>query len=209
MPHPFSRRALIGAGLALAVLGATPVKSEPTTIQSDVDATTLHASKATPLGLYLTPVAAHKALTENPEILFIDVRDPIELTYVGHAEGLDRIIPVGLATREVNPKTDQYRMVGNEDFVAHVDAFVAEQGKTKSDPILLSLPVRPAFGHRGTKADRERLYECLEPCRRLRGRQGARWHAQPQRLAQRGAALELQACPGGHLGGLESRCQPE
>jgi len=129
---------LIGAGLALAILDATPVKSEPTTIQSDVDATTLHASKATPLGLYLTPVAAHKALTKNPEILFIDFRDPIEVTYVGHAEGLDRIIPVGLATREVNPKTDQYRMVGNENFVAHVDAFVAEQGKTKSDPILLS-----------------------------------------------------------------------
>ena len=138
MPHPFSRRMLIGGGLALAVFGATTAKSEPTTIQSDVDATTLHASKATPLGLYLTPVAAHKALTENPEILFIDVRDPIEVTFVGHAEGLDKIIPVGIATSEINPESGQYRMVANKAFVANVEEFVAERGKTKSDPIFVS-----------------------------------------------------------------------
>jgi len=138
MPLPFSRRMLIGAGLALAVFGATPAKSEPTTIQSDVDPATLHASKTTPLGLYLTPVAAHRALSENPEILFIDVRDPVEITFVGHAEGLDKIIPVGIATREVNPETGQYRMVANNAFAANVEEFVAERGKTKSDPIFVS-----------------------------------------------------------------------
>ncbi|MGB5809389.1 MAG: rhodanese-like domain-containing protein [Polyangiales bacterium] len=92
----------------------------------------------TQLGLYLTPAAAHRALTEDPDILFIDVRDPIEITFVGHAEGVDKIIPVGLATREVDPETGQYRMAANKEFVANVDAFVAERGKAKSDPIFVS-----------------------------------------------------------------------
>lgn len=138
MQPPVSRRMLIGAGLAFAALGAGTARSAPAEIRSDVDAANLNPSKKTPLGLYLTPVAAHRALTEKPEILFIDVRDPIEITFVGHAEGVDKIIPVGLATREVNPETGQYRMTANNTFVANVDEFVAEQGKTKSDPIFVS-----------------------------------------------------------------------
>lgn len=138
MQPPVSRRMLIGAGLAFAALGAGTAKSAPSKIHSDVDAAALSPSKKTQLGLYLTPVAAHRALTEDPEILFIDVRDPIEITFVGHAEGVDKIIPVGLATREVDPETGQYRMTANNAFVADVDELVAEQGKTKSDPIFVS-----------------------------------------------------------------------
>lgn len=138
----FSRRTLLGAGLAFAAIGAGTAKSTTSqaspAIRSDVDASALHASKATPLGLYLTPIAAHRALTEDPDILFIDVRDPIEVTFVGHAEGIDKIIPLGLATRELDPETGQYRMVANDGFVANVNAFVAERGKTKSDPIFVS-----------------------------------------------------------------------
>lgn len=131
-------RTLIGAGFAVLVLGSPITKAGPANIQSDVDAATVTPAKATPLGLYLTPQEAHRALTENPDILFIDVRDPIEVTFIGHAEGVDKIIPVGIATREVDPETGQYRMAANQDFVANVDEFVAAQGKTKTDPIIVS-----------------------------------------------------------------------
>ena len=135
---PISRRVLIAAALAFAALGTMSAQSEPAEIQSDVDAATLHKSKTTPLGLYLKPAGAHKALTENPDILFIDVRDPLEVTFVGHAAETDKIIPVGVATHEVDAESGQYRMVLNENFVADVNAFVAEQGKAKSDPIFVS-----------------------------------------------------------------------
>lgn len=138
MSHTFSHHMLMGASLAIVLFGSPAVKADPAGIQSDVDATALKAAKATQLGLYLTPTEAHRALNENPDILFIDVRDPIEVTFVGHAKGVDKIIPVGIATREVSPKTGQYRMVANDDFVANVDEFVAAQGKAKTDPIFLS-----------------------------------------------------------------------
>ncbi len=133
-----SRAVVIAAALVFAGPGPAAAKSDTPEIRSDVDAATLKDAKTTPLGLYLKPAGAHRALTENPDILFIDVRDPIEVTFVGHAPQIDKIIPVGLATREVDPETDQYRMVLNDDFVADVDAFVAGQGKTKSDPIFVS-----------------------------------------------------------------------
>ena len=129
---------LIGLTLTVLVHGSPLAKDGPVGIQSDVDAATLKASKTTPLGLYLKPAGAHRALTENSDILFIDVRDPIEVTFVGHAEGVDKIIPVGIATHEVNPKTGQYGLVANDDFVDNVDEFVTAQGKEKSDPIILS-----------------------------------------------------------------------
>ena len=134
----FSRRALTAAALAFAALGTTAAHAEPAEIQSDVDAATLHASKTTPLGLYLKPAGAHKALTENPDILFIDVRDPLEVTFVGHATGTDKIIPLGVATHDVDPESGQYRMVLNDDFVADVNAFVTAEGMSKSDPVFVS-----------------------------------------------------------------------
>ena len=138
MPRKIVCQMLAAASLAFVALGAPAALSDPAQIKSDVDAATVNPAKATPLGLYLTPEEAHRALSENPDILFIDVRDPVEIMFVGHADGVDKIIPVGIATHEVNPETGQYRMVANDDFVAAVDAFVAAQGKTKSDPIFVS-----------------------------------------------------------------------
>ena len=138
MSRKVLRQILIGASLGFVALGAPTAMSEPASIQSDIDPATVKPAKATPLGLYLTPQEAHRALSENPDILFIDVRDPIEVTFVGHAEGVDKIIPVGLSTHEVDPETGQYGMVANDGFVADVDALVAAQGKSKSDPIIVS-----------------------------------------------------------------------
>jgi len=138
MTHAVFRHLLIAAGLI--VMGLSPIlaAAEPAPIQSDIDPATVKPAKTTPLGLYLTPEEAHRALSDNPGILFIDVRDPIEVTFVGHAEGVDKIIPVGLTTHEVDPETGQYSMVANDNFLANVNAFVAAQGKTKTDPIIVS-----------------------------------------------------------------------
>lgn len=132
------RHMLIGASLAVVAFGMPVADAGAAQIQSDVDAAALKPEKTTPLGLYLKPEGAHRALTQNPDILFIDVRDPIEVSFVGHAESIDKIIPVAVATHEVDPETGQYRMVANDDFVADVDDLVAERGLAKSDPIIVS-----------------------------------------------------------------------
>ena len=132
------RSILAGAALTFLALGVPAAMSDTGTIRSEIDTATIKPAKATSLGLYLTPEEAHRALNQNPNILFIDVRDPIEVMFVGLAEGVDKIIPIALATHEVDPETGQYRMVANDDFVANVNELVAATGKTKADPIFVS-----------------------------------------------------------------------
>ncbi|MGD8692027.1 MAG: rhodanese-like domain-containing protein [Methyloceanibacter sp.] len=119
-------------------LGSPAANADAATIRSEIDTTKIKPAKATPLGLYLTPQEAHRALSQNPDILFIDVRDPIEVMFVGLAEGVDKIVPIALATHEVDPETGQYRMVVNDDFITNVDEVVAAKGRTKTDPIFVS-----------------------------------------------------------------------
>ena len=61
----WSRRAVLSVGAASLTLAASGAAAE---IITDIDSATLAKSKKTPLGLYLSPKAAHQALQENPEI---------------------------------------------------------------------------------------------------------------------------------------------
>ncbi len=115
---------------------ALPVAA--TEIVTDVDATKVSKSRATSLGLYLSPKAAHKALTDNPDILLVDVRDPVEVSFIGHPVGMDQNIPSRLATLELDPKKGAYKMISNPNFVAEMDALLKREGLTKSDPLFVT-----------------------------------------------------------------------
>jgi len=132
-----SRRAFIIAGITSLALFHPKTRAKALTITSDVDAKTLDSSKTTPLGLYLTPKAAHQALLDNPDIIFVDVRDPIEITFVGHPEGLDKIIPLHLASHEVDPESGQYRMVDNPGFLDDFTRFLTSKSVMKDHPIFI------------------------------------------------------------------------
>lgn len=133
-----NRRSFLQMSALGLTLAASSAKAGTGLIVSDIAADSLRASQTTPLGLYLSPTAAHAALQENPEILFVDVRDPIEITFVGHPAGLDRIIPLRTATHEVDPDSGQYKMVTNENLVNDFDRLLTEKGKTKTDPLFVS-----------------------------------------------------------------------
>jgi len=132
-----SRRALMGAG-AIIVVAATGAAHAASQIVSDIDAKALKQSKTTPLGLYLSPAAAHRALESDPKILFVDVRDPIEITYVGHPAGLDRIVPLRIATHDVDPSNGQYKSRENTNFLQDFEHLLEARNKTLSDPIFVS-----------------------------------------------------------------------
>ena len=131
------RRLFVGAGVSAAVIATGSAAAAPA-IVSDIDSQTLHKSKRTPLGLYLSPVGAHRALKANPEILFVDVRDPIEIMFVGHPAGLDKIIPIRIATHEVSKSGGSYKMRSNDSFIRDFEKLLAEKGKRASDPLFVT-----------------------------------------------------------------------
>lgn len=118
---------------ALALAGPAYAQN----IRSGVDAAALPESKTTPLGLYLTPGDAHAALEAEPDIFFIDVRDPIEIAFVGHAGAIDANVPVRIATHDFDPGKGNYRMVANGAFVAEVEAVLAREGLDRDAPVFV------------------------------------------------------------------------
>ncbi len=127
-------RTTLAAALAAILLTLPAGAGE---IRSSVDAAALSEGVKTPLGLYLTPADAHAALTANPGIVFIDVRDPIEVAFVGHAAGMDANVPVQIATHDFDPEKRAYRMVANDAFVAEVEAVLAREGLGRDAPIFV------------------------------------------------------------------------
>lgn len=107
-------------------------------IKSDVDPKSVSEARATSLGLYLSPKGAFKALQDNPKIVFIDVRDPIEIAFVGHAVGTDKNIPVAIASHEFDAERGKYKMKANPNLLAEVKALVEQEGVTKKDPIFVA-----------------------------------------------------------------------
>ncbi|WP_206455474.1 rhodanese-like domain-containing protein [Aurantimonas marina] len=120
---------------AVAIFAAFPAFAGE--IASSVDARDLPKGKTTPLGLYLTPEDAHAALTEEPDVVFIDVRDPLEINFVGNAEGTDANVPLAFATHDFDPKRGGYAMARNPNFIAGVDAVMAREGRDKDDPVFV------------------------------------------------------------------------
>lgn len=128
---------LAGALAALLML-AGPALSKEAAIASSVDAAALPEAKQTPLGLYLTPKDAAAALEADPSIVFVDVRDPVEVEFVGHPEGVDANVPSKLTqVSQFDPKKGRYKQTANPDFVAAIDAVMAKQGLGKDKPVIL------------------------------------------------------------------------
>lgn len=127
-------RTTLAAALATLLLALPAGAGE---IRSSVDAATLSEGVQTPLGLYLTPADAHAALTADPGIVFIDVRDPIEVAFVGHAAGMDANVPVRIATHGFDAERRTYRMKANDAFVAEAEAVLAREGLARDAPVFV------------------------------------------------------------------------
>jgi rhodanese-related sulfurtransferase len=94
--------------------------------------------KQTPQGLYLTPAEAHDMIKANPaKVLFVDVRTPEELYFVGHAEGVDKNIPLKYVDySRTNKKGKGFASAKNPNLMKELDAAVKAKGLTKNDPVI-------------------------------------------------------------------------
>ena len=103
------------------------------------DWSTLNKKKQTKLGLYLTAEQAYRKTMANMDnILFVDIRTPSELNYLGATTVMDVHIPaVFMDTTEWNDKKHRYKRAENKNFVADIDVALKKKGLKKSDTVIL------------------------------------------------------------------------
>jgi len=102
------------------------------------------------LGLYLSSVEAHDLVRDNPAILFIDVRDPLEIAKMGHPQPVDKVVPIRVQSDLYNVDMDEYTLVPNEKFLEEMELALREVGKSKFDLIILTC----GSGYRSAEAVR-------------------------------------------------------
>jgi rhodanese-related sulfurtransferase len=96
--------------------------------------------RQTKAGLYVDSKEAIEFINKNKDkLVFIDVRTPAEIEYVGHTNLMDKNIPWHFKDySKWSEKKHRYAdKPKNENFVAEVEAVVKDKNLTKEDAIVL------------------------------------------------------------------------
>jgi rhodanese-related sulfurtransferase len=93
----------------------------------------------TPWGLYLTArEAAEMKAARGDAVLFVDVRDPVEIMFAGFADAVDVNVPLLLSNpAKWNEKKSAFAMEPNPGFVSGVEAALLARGLDKSAPVIV------------------------------------------------------------------------
>jgi len=105
-----------------------------------LDPATLSKIKVTQLGLYLEAHEIPAFLDKHgrDKVLFLDLRTPEELLFVGAPHGIDGSVPFGIMYYDKwDDKTNTYVRNPNPDFLSQFELRAMDKGTEKSDPILL------------------------------------------------------------------------
>ena len=99
----------------------------------------LSEKKQTKLGLYMTAEQAYEHTMSNMDrTLFIDIRTPSELNYLGAATVMDAHVPlVFMDSTGWDDKKHRYLRAENKNFVADIEARLKQKGLTKDDTVIL------------------------------------------------------------------------
>ena len=103
------------------------------------DWSNLNKKKQTKLGLYMTAEEAYKHTMDNMDkTLFVDIRTPSELNYLGTVSVIDAHVPlVFMDTTAWNDKKHRYKRANNPNFVSEIDAALKKKGLGKDDTVIL------------------------------------------------------------------------
>lgn len=95
-----------------------------------------HAEEALPL----TPQQTYDMVQEQgDQILFVDVRDPVEIMFIGFTDTVDKNIPFKLADRsDFLADKGRFAMNINPDFAADVEKALKEKGLNK-DALIITM----------------------------------------------------------------------
>lgn len=108
-------------------------------IAADIDASKLSKKKQTTLGLYLDAKSAHKSVAANPnKVLFVDVRTPAEIEFVGAPKVIDANVPYMLNDfSEWDGKKKRFKKMPNSNFTISMEEHLESKGLTKNDKVIL------------------------------------------------------------------------
>ncbi len=118
----------LAAALALALAtsaGAAPEPADP--------------KRQTTWRLYLDAREAYDMkMARGDEVLFVDVRDPIEIMFTGFTHVVDVNVPFLIADRDSwHPTKPNFAMRQNPDFESGIAQALAARGLTKDAPVIL------------------------------------------------------------------------
>ena len=97
-------------------------------------------SRQTSWGLYVDSREAYQMKTgeRGAEVLFVDVRDPIEIMFTGFTDVVDVNVPYMASNRQKwNDKKNVYAMEVNPAFEAQVAKALADRKLSKDSPVVL------------------------------------------------------------------------
>jgi len=99
----------------------------------------LNEKKQTRLGLYMTAEQAYEHTMNNMDkTLFVDIRTPSELNYLGVATVMDAHVPLAfMDSTGWDDKKRRYLRADNKNFVADIEARLKQKGLTKDDTVIL------------------------------------------------------------------------
>jgi rhodanese-related sulfurtransferase len=109
------------------------------------------AARRTSCGLYATAQDAYDMVKEAPDkVLFIDVRTPAELQFIGMPTLVDANVPVLFPTSppQWDDANSTFKLAPNPKFVEGVDARLARKGLTRDDTVIVICQ----FGVRAARA---------------------------------------------------------
>jgi len=94
--------------------------------------------KLTPQMKYMNSREAYELLTADPDILFIDVRDQLEIALYGHPSLIDAVVAVRSQSTTFDEKLLEWELKDNPDFLTHMGETLELFGKTKQDMIIIT-----------------------------------------------------------------------
>lgn len=96
-------------------------------------------AKQTSWGLYLTAEEAYEMKTARPDdVLFVDVREPVEIMFTGFTDVVDVNVPFLLVDpSRMHPEKPVLAMEPNPEFADGVVAALQAHGLDKSAPVIL------------------------------------------------------------------------
>ncbi|MCK0106596.1 rhodanese-like domain-containing protein [Marinobacter sp. S0848L] len=88
--------------------------------------------------LSLTPQQTYDMVqAQGDEFLFVDVRDPVEIMFIGYTDLVDKNIPFKLADRsDFLDDKGRFAMNTNPEFAAQVENALKKKGLTKDDLVI-------------------------------------------------------------------------
>jgi rhodanese-related sulfurtransferase len=89
-------------------------------------------------GNYLTSRQAQALLVMDETIVFIDVRDTVEIGQSGYPAYMDAIVPLRIRTPEFDESLKEYRLADNPTFLKEVNDIIQMEGVDKGHMIIVS-----------------------------------------------------------------------